>query len=89
MRGAQPAHGVAQDFYLHLHLHGKREIIATTDLLKAQVANCFSKVIMFHTLMEKIKMRMVLEDELDILVSLFFELVNFHEFLIPLDFKLT
>ena len=34
-------------------------------------------------------MRMVLEDELDILVSLCFELVNFYEVLIPLDFKLT
>jgi hypothetical protein len=40
---------------------GKGEIIATMDLLKAQVAICFSKVIMFLTLI-KIKMRTVLED---------------------------
>ena len=43
---------------------GKGEIIATMDLLKAQVAICFSKVIiliMFFTLI-KIKMRTVLED---------------------------
>ena len=68
---------------------GKGKIIATTDLLKAQEANCFSKVrdllIMFLTLMEKIKMRTVL----DILVTLCFELVNFHEVQIPLDVKLT
>ena len=62
---------------------GKGEIIATTDLRKAQVANCFSKVIMFLTLMKKIKMRTVLEDELDILVGLCFELVNFYDVLIP------
>ena len=71
---------------------GKGEIIATTDLLKAQVANCFSKVrdllVMFLTLMKKIKMRTALEDKLDILVDLCFELVNFHEVLIPLDFNL-
>ena len=57
---------------------GMGEIIAT-DMLKAQVANCFSKVkdllIMFLTLMEKIKTRKVLEEnELDILVDLCFEL---------------
>jgi hypothetical protein len=40
---------------------GKGEIIATTDLLKAQAAICFSKVIMFLTLI-KIKKRTVLED---------------------------
>ena len=38
--------------------------------------------------MKKIKMRTVLEDKLDILVGLCFELVNFHEVLIPLDFNL-
>ena len=40
---------------------GKGEIIATMDLLKAQLAICFSKVIMVLTLI-KIKMRSVLED---------------------------
>jgi len=72
---------------------GMGEIISTTEQLKAQVANCFSKVrdllILFLTLMEKIKMRTVLEDELDILISLCLELINFHDILIPLDFKLT
>ena len=62
---------------------GKVEIIAT---------NFFSKVrdllVMFLTLMKKIKMRTVLKDELNILVGLCFELVNFHEVLIPLDFNL-
>jgi hypothetical protein len=42
-----------------------------------------------HGLKDKIKTRTVLEDELDIWVCLCFELVNFHEVLIPLDFKLT
>ena len=72
---------------------GMGQIISNTEDLKAQVANCFSKVrdllILFLTLMEKIKMRTVLEDELDILLELCLELVNFHEILIPLDFKLT
>ena len=44
---------------------------------------------LFLTLVEEIKFRTVLEDELDILTSLCSELVNFHQILIPLDFKLT
>jgi len=72
---------------------GMGDTIGSTEQLKAQVSNCFSKVrdllILFLTLMEKIKMRTVLEDELDILLELCLELVNFHEILIPLDFKLT
>ena len=71
---------------------GKVDDFATTDLLKAQVANCFSKVrdllIIFLTPMEKIMMT-VLDNEVDILVSLCFELVNFHEVLIPLSLELT
>ena len=68
---------------------GKGETFATTDMLKAQVANCFTKVkdllIMFLTLMEEIMMNRVLENEVDILVSLCLELVKFHELLIPMD----
>ena len=44
---------------------------------------------LFLTLVEEIKFRTVLEDELDILTSLCSELVTFHQILIPLDFKLT
>eukprot|EP00092_Neocalanus_flemingeri_P061071 GFUD01073348.1.p1 GENE.GFUD01073348.1~~GFUD01073348.1.p1 ORF type:complete len:217 (+),score=94.32 GFUD01073348.1:236-886(+) len=72
---------------------GRGEIIATTDLLKAELANCFSKsrnwMALFLGLVEEKKIRTVLEDELDILVSLCSELVSFHQVLIPLDFKLA
>ena len=62
--------------------------IATTEQLKAELANCYS-LALFLTLVEEIKFRTVLEDELDILTSLCSELVTFHQILIPLDFKLT
>eukprot|EP00092_Neocalanus_flemingeri_P105699 GFUD01135509.1.p2 GENE.GFUD01135509.1~~GFUD01135509.1.p2 ORF type:complete len:114 (+),score=46.95 GFUD01135509.1:304-645(+) len=44
---------------------------------------------LFLGLVEEKKIRTVLEDELDILVSLCSELVSFHQVVIPLDFKLT
>ena len=57
------------------------------------MTNCFSKakdlLTLFISVMESIKIRTVLEDELDILVTLCVDLVGFHDVLIPLDFKLA
>ena len=61
--------------------------IATTDQLKALLANCYS-LALFLTLVEEIKFRTVLEDELDILTSLCSELVTFHHILIPIPLDL-
>jgi len=71
---------------------GKSEV-ASSELLKMQVTNCFSKakdlLTLFISVMEGIKIRTVLEDELDILITLCIDLVSFHDVLIPLDFKLA
>ena len=41
----------------------------------------------FATVMETMKIRTILDDELDILVELCHSLVTFHSVLIPLDFR--
>lgn len=60
---------------------------------KSVVNQCFvtsrSLLTIFLALLEEVKVRTVLEDELDLLVTVCQDLVSFHDVLIPLDFKLT
>ena len=61
--------------------------------LKVGINQCFttsrSLLTELLTILDDIKIRTVLEDELELLVSLCNSLLGFHDILIPLDFKLT
>ena len=61
--------------------------------LKVGISQCFSTsrslLTEFLTILDDIKIRTVLEDELELLVSVCNSLLGFHDILIPLDFKLT
>ena len=67
--------------------------VSTNSDLKAGVNQCFvtsrSLLSVFLAIFDEIKIRTVLEDELELLVKLCEDLINFHEVLLPLDFKLT
>ena len=61
--------------------------------LKASFDQCFNStrrlLTGFLAILDEIKIRTVLEDELKLLVDLCNSLLSFHDILIPLDFKLT
>ncbi len=69
------------------------ENVTCDSELKAGISQCFntsrSLLTEFLTILDDIKIRTVLEDELELLVSLCNSLLSFHDILIPLDFKLT
>jgi len=69
------------------------ERIGSNSEIQTGVNQCFSMSKrlfgLFLEIFEEIKVRTVLQDELDILVKLCEDLVNFHDVLIPLDFKMT
>ena len=67
--------------------------VSTSSDLKAGIHQCFvtsrSLFSVFLAIFDEIKIRTVLEDELELLVKLCQDLVTFHDVLLPLDFKLT
>jgi len=75
-----------------LFLHDSEKIGSTIDI-QTGINQCFSTsksmLGLFLNIFEEIKVRTVLQDELNILVKLCEDLLEFHDVLIPLDFKLT
>ena len=73
-------------------LNQGENVIDDSDL-KVGINQCFttsrSLLTELLTILDDIKIRTVLEDELELLVSLCNSLLGFHDILIPLDFKLT
>ena len=69
------------------------ELIALDVEVKDRISQSFetSKTLLtaFLNILDEIKIRTVLEDELELLVLVIDDLLGFHDVLIPLDFKLT